>query len=260
MFAAPERPVCRICQLQEEFVEMLTDAKNKISALTRKQEDANIKIEALTIKNQEDANKIDVLTKKLETLQEFVALNVGVPPIPAAAPSSNQSAPTVTSATTNEPTPISADQTTTSENNDAATTQDEIQNDGPTQEIQRSTTPAGDEASIQPPARNDGYQVVRSNKQVRPRKIIPIIACQNKYQILSDLEEQDHSEEVRLVGDSMIRGQLAEFCARAPKARKRFCIPGGGLHDITEAAEEVTRQVVHEPGGLVGTILGQEIS
>ena len=40
----------------------------------------------------------------------------------------------------------------------------------------------------------------------------------------------------------MISGQLAEICARAPKARKRFCIPGGGLHDITEAAEEVTRQ------------------
>ena len=85
MFAAPERPVCDICQLHEEFVVMLTDAKNKISALTRKQEDANSKIEAPTINTQKDAKKIDVLTKKLETLQEFVALNVGVPPIPTAA-------------------------------------------------------------------------------------------------------------------------------------------------------------------------------
>ena len=40
----------------------------------------------------------------------------------------------------------------------------------------------------------------------------------------------------------MICSQLAEFCARAPKAWKRFCFPGGGLHDITEAADEVTRQ------------------
>ena len=135
-----------------------------------------------------------------------MALNVGVPPIPAAAPSStpttNQSATPVKSATTNEQTPISTDQTTTSENSDAATTQDEMQNEEPTQEMPRSTTPARDKASVQPPAHNDGYQVVRNNKQVRPRKIIPIIACLNKYQILSDLEEQDNSEEVRLVGDS----------------------------------------------------------
>ena len=45
---------------------------------------------------------------------------------------------------------------------------------------------------------------------------------------------------MRLVGDSIMRGQLTEFCARKPKTRKRFCIPGATLTDIAAAVEDVT--------------------
>ena len=38
----------------------------------------------------------------------------------------------------------------------------------------------------------------------------------------------------------MVRGQLTEFCARAPRTRKRFCIPGGGVDDVTAAVDEVS--------------------
>ena len=47
--------------------------------------------------------------------------------------------------------------------------------------------------------------------------------------------------ETRLIGDSIIREQLQEFCGRCPATRKRFCIPGARLRDITAACDEVTR-------------------
>lgn len=50
--------------------------------------------------------------------------------------------------------------------------------------------------------------------------------------------------ETRLVGDSILRGQLIEFCGRAPNNRKRYCIPGARLDDITEVCGEVTSDAV----------------
>ena len=47
---------------------------------------------------------------------------------------------------------------------------------------------------------------------------------------------------MRLVGDSIVRGQLSEFCGRNITTRKRFCIPGARLEDIEAAAEVVTDQ------------------
>ena len=78
---------------------------------------------------------------------------------------------------------------------------------------------------------------VRNGVQPRKRKILPVTTY-NKFQILADREED--TNEVRLVGDSMVRGQLVEFCGRAPNNRKRFCIPGAGVNDVSEALEEVT--------------------
>ena len=61
----------------------------------------------------------------------------------------------------------------------------------------------------------------------------------NRFQVLGDTIEEDF--ETRLVGDSMIRGQLVEFCGRASNnKRKRFCFPGARLDDITSACDEVT--------------------
>ena len=88
----------------------------------------------------------------------------------------------------------------------------------------------------------DNFQVVHNNICPKPRKIVPITTIQNRFKILSDIDREEKNEEVRLVGDSMILGQLKEFCARAPKSRKRFCIRGGGVDDINAAIEEVTKQ------------------
>ena len=48
------------------------------------------------------------------------------------------------------------------------------------------------------------------------------------------------------MGDSILRGQLiefsgrAQFSGRAPNNRKRYCIPGARLDDITDVCGEVT--------------------
>ena len=42
------------------------------------------------------------------------------------------------------------------------------------------------------------------------------------------------------MGDSILRGQLIEFSGRAPNNRKRYCIPGARLDDITDVSGEVT--------------------
>ena len=81
------------------------------------------------------------------------------------------------------------------------------------------------------------FQIVRNNVRPRVRKIIPT-TCQNRFRILADRTEEE--EEVRLVGDSLVRGQLTEFCARAPEKRKRFCIPGGGVDDVIASVDEVS--------------------
>ncbi|XP_063857228.1 uncharacterized protein LOC135098765 [Scylla paramamosain] len=62
------------------------------------------------------------------------------------------------------------------------------------------------------------------------------ISTHNRYQILA--EEEEDAQETRLVGDSIVRGQLSEFCGRARRTRKRLCMPGGRLDDITAACDE----------------------
>ena len=89
-----------------------------------------------------------------------------------------------------------------------------------------------------PVSTQDAFQVVRNNVRPKARKVIPTI-CQNRFQILTDRTDEEE-EEVRLVGDSIVRGQLTEFCARAPGKRKRFCIPGGGVDDVIASLDEVS--------------------
>ena len=69
------------------------------------------------------------------------------------------------------------------------------------------------------------------------KKFLPISTF-NRFKVLNEEEEDAH--ETRLIGDSMVRGQLTEFCGRARQSRRRLCMPGGRLDDITDAFEEAT--------------------
>ena len=41
--------------------------------------------------------------------------------------------------------------------------------------------------------------------------------------------------------DSIVRGQLEEFCGRVPSRRRRYCFPGASLNDITALIDDVTK-------------------
>ena len=112
-------------------------------------------------------------------------------------------------------------------------------------------TPSSDEmtsvaASVSPTSApdsvqtHDEFQIVRNNVRPKPREMVPTI-CQNRFQILTDTPDEEE-EEVRLVGDSIIGGQLVEFCARAPKKRKNFCFRGGRIDDVVDAVGKVSDQ------------------
>ena len=115
-----------------------------------------------------------------------------------------------------------------------------------------STTPNGiappPPSSPPPPASNVAPQqeysgftpVRREGKTVRP--IIQPTVCSNRFKIL---EEEDEPSSSFLVGDSMIRQQLIEFCGCVKKWRL-FCMPGGGIDDITGMVEEMSKEATAE--------------
>ena len=65
----------------------------------------------------------------------------------------------------------------------------------------------------------------------------------NHFEVLCDYVNEN--EDSRLIGDSLIRGQLDEYCARAPRRRRRYCIPGGTLDDVTAACDDISHDA-HE--------------
>ena len=101
---------------------------------------------------------------------------------------------------------------------------------------------AGSSTTLPPTATNsshsdqdDGFQPVRNGARVKSRRILPITVF-NHFQAIAEPEE---ANEARIVGDSIVQGQLVEFCGRAPTKRKRFCIPGASVDDVAEAVDTV---------------------
>ena len=84
---------------------------------------------------------------------------------------------------------------------------------------------------------------VRNGAQVKPKMIV-LIKTQNSFSPLADLV--DEPEDSIIVGDSMIRHQLEEFCGKAPKRRKRYYYPGAKIDDIKKALEDITEKEKHD--------------
>ncbi|MPC98354.1 hypothetical protein E2C01_093721 [Portunus trituberculatus] len=78
------------------------------------------------------------------------------------------------------------------------------------------------------PVRNGARRDVR-------RTHLPLTTY-NHFSILS--EQVEEAQKTRLVGDSIVRGQLEEFCGRVPSRRRRYCLPGATLCDITDCVED----------------------
>lgn len=73
----------------------------------------------------------------------------------------------------------------------------------------------------------------------RTRRITPLTTCKNCFHILSDQDNKDDTEG-SLVGNSMVQGQLTDFCIRVPRTRKRYCIPIGSVDDVIANVDNVT--------------------
>ena len=89
---------------------------------------------------------------------------------------------------------------------------------------------------------DEGYTLVRrGGKTVRP--IVQPTVCSNRFKIL---EEDDEPANTLLIGDSMIRQQLTEFCGRVRRRRRLFCMPGAGIDDVTSMMDKVTEDASPE--------------
>ena len=85
---------------------------------------------------------------------------------------------------------------------------------------------------------DDGFiPVRRAGRTMRP--IIQPTVCSNRFQIL---EEEDEPASTILIGDSMIRQQLTEFCGRVRRSRRVFCMPGAGIDDVTNMVDKVSAE------------------
>ena len=100
-------------------------------------------------------------------------------------------------------------------------------------------SPSSSSASSSSATREDNFMPVRNGARPSPPPKMLGVTTFNRYQILSETIEDEH--ETRLIGDSMIRGQLTEFCGRASHGkRKRMCFPGARVNDIIAACDDVT--------------------
>ena len=125
------------------------------------------------------------------------------------------------------------------------------------------TTPPQNDS---PASQEEDFQPVRNGaKPTRPKRKLQTPTTFNRFQVLGETMEDEF--ETRLVGDSMVRGQLVEFCGRSSNSRrKRFCYPGARLDDVTAVCEEVTNEadqntlfIVHAGTNDVQTTRSEEL-
>merc|ERR1711911_155351 len=99
--------------------------------------------------------------------------------------------------------------------------------------------------TLQPPELpqpESAFVTVRRGAKPTLRVIQPT-KCSNRFQIL---EEDGEPESSYLVGDSIIRQQLTEFCGRVKDKRRMFCLPGAGVDDVTDVLDQVSEEATAE--------------
>ena len=130
----------------------------------------------------------------------------------------------------------------------------------------QTDSPSATQKDYLPASQDEGFQRVRNGaKPTSSKKELLAPTTFNRFQVLGDTMEDDF--ETRLVGDSMLRGQLVEFCGRSSNSRrKRFCYPGARLDDITAVCEDVTSDadentlfIIHAGTNYVQTTRSEEL-
>ena len=161
-----------------------------------------------------------VMKKQIEDLQEFVLSNIGVSP-----PSVEEGPPAAALS------PINAEYSTSQGPLPAS------QDEG-FQPVRNGARPRNSPKQLLTPTTFNRFQVLADHTEPDSEMNSP--AASNQIQVLAKPIEDDF--ETRLVGDSMVRGQLVEFCGRSKNGRRRrYCYPGAGLNDITAVCDDVTK-------------------
>ena len=86
---------------------------------------------------------------------------------------------------------------------------------------------------------SNNFIPVRNGVKATLRMAEPVMTRNSFSPLANEVEEPEDSI---IVGDSIIRHQLEEFCGRAPKRRKRYCFPGAKIDNITDALEDIVEK------------------
>lgn len=170
---------------------------------------------ALEKKLVESNKLIECLTHRVDALQEFISTNIGTDAVNAA--------------------PGLIQSPTTARSNVNSLQVETNTSVAATSEAPATTPPTT--SNIDSLSQDSSFHQVRNGAKQTTRTILPITTY-NKFQILAEAVEEPH--DVRLIGDSIIRQQIVEFCGRAPTNRKRYCIPGASIDDVAAASDKVT--------------------
>ena len=90
----------------------------------------------------------------------------------------------------------------------------------------------------------DGWEIVKAKNSLSRNKATPLmntIKVTNRFKLLDIAPTNDKAEgtELKLIGDSIIKGQGADFSDRKKKKSSTFCRPGAKLDDITTMIKEL---------------------
>lgn len=95
---------------------------------------------------------------------------------------------------------------------------------------------------------NDGFMPVRRGALgVRRKEFLPIVTM-NRFSVLGF--ENAEEPETRLIGDSLVRGQLVEWAGRNHTRRKRYCCPGAKVENLIDSLDFFT-DGVHDHSRLI---------
>jgi hypothetical protein len=81
-----------------------------------------------------------------------------------------------------------------------------------------------------------GWATAKNGKGKQKPESKPKVELKNRFLVLGNMQEEVACE-FTLIGDSIIREQEELFCNKGRRARRRFCIPGGRVKDVTDVVK-----------------------
>ena len=224
--------ICRLCLMAEKLKEYNCE-NGKLKETVKVLEEKVKVLEENKVDNLELKEKVKVLEgnraenlklkEKVKLIEDFVTAHIG-PDAPLVSVSQDSAAVSKDSAT------VGKDSAATSASAGASYAAAVV-----SFLPQTSNNPSRSPNQI--PNSSSNFLPVRNGTKRKPEMPITPVTTRNSFGALADLVEEP--EESIIIGDSLVRNQLEEFCGRAPKSRKRYCFPGAKIDDITTALEEI---------------------